>query len=129
MTRSVFVNLPVSSVSNVRAFFSGLGFSFNEEFSNEQALCMVLSETGFVMLLDTAFFATFTPKPVANAHEGTQVLVCVSCSSREEVDQLVAKAVASGGAIVRPPQDYGFMYSHAFSDPDGHIWELVHMTR
>ena len=80
------------------------------------------------MLLAEAFFKTFTNKPIAKANEVTDVLNCLSCESRQEVDDLVAKALAAGGKVPRPVQDHGFMYAHGFEDLDGHIWELVYMT-
>jgi predicted lactoylglutathione lyase len=127
MSTQIFVNLPVKNVERTRAFYSALGYQFNPQFSNESALCMVVSDTIFVMLLAEPFFQTFTAKPIANAHESTEVLVCLSCASRAEVDGLVAKAVAAGGRTPRAAQDHGFMYGHGFEDPDGHIWELVFM--
>ena len=127
MARKIFVNLPIRDMARSRAFFEGLGFAFNPQFSNEQGACMVISEDGYVMLLVHPFFQTFTPRRIADARETTEVLVCLSCKSRAEVDDLVRKAVAAGGRIARPPQDHGFMYSQAFEDLDGHIWELVWM--
>jgi predicted lactoylglutathione lyase len=88
---------------------------------------MIVEDNISVMLLAEPFFKTFTSKPVADAKKSTEVLVCLSCGSKDEVDGLVAKASANGGKTVREPQDHGFMYQHAFEDPDGHIWELVHM--
>lgn len=123
----IFVNLPVKDIARTRAFFNSLGYAFNEQFCSEQALCMVVSDTIFVMLLQEQYFQTFTKKPVADATRGTEVLVCLSCTSRAEVDALVAKAVAAGGKTPNDPQDHGFMYAHSFEDLDGHGWELVHM--
>lgn len=125
--QQIFVNLPITDVARSRAFFASLGYTFNEQFSNEQAFCMVISETIYVMMLVEPFFQTFTKKPVANAFERTEVLTCLSCSSRAEVDELVAKAVAAGGKTPVPPQDLGFMYSHGYEDLDGHQWELMYM--
>jgi predicted lactoylglutathione lyase len=88
---------------------------------------MVVSDTIYVMLLVESFFQSFTNKPIADATKTTEVLICLSCNSRAEVDGLVAKAVAAGGKTPRPPQDHGFMYGHAFEDLDGHIWELMYM--
>ena len=88
---------------------------------------LVIGENIFAMLIVEALFKTFTVKPVADAQQGTEVLVCLSCESRAEVDELVAKAIAAGGLAPRPPQDHGSMYTHGFDDPDGHIWELTHM--
>ncbi|HEY0844914.1 MAG TPA: VOC family protein [Noviherbaspirillum sp.] len=128
MNKQIFVNLPVSNLERSKAFFGSLGFSFNPEYTNEQAACMVVSDDIYVMLLVRDFFQTFTPKPVADASKSTEVLVSLSCESREKVDELVATAVAAGGAVPRESQDHGFMYQHGFEDPDGHLWELVHMV-
>lgn len=123
----IFVNLPVSDVQRARNFYTGLGFTINEQFSNEQAACVVISESIYVMVLHTDFFATFTDKPICDAREQTEVLLCLSRTSREDTDALVAKAIAAGGSAHRPAQDHGFMYQHSFQDPDGHVWELVFM--
>jgi uncharacterized protein len=127
MHKQIFVNLPVKNVERTKAFFSSLGFGFNPDFSNEQALSMVIGENIFAMLLAEPFFQGFTKKPLADATKTTEVIVCLSCESRAEVDQLVAKAVAAGGTSPNPPQDHGFMYGHGFTDLDGHVWELVYM--
>lgn len=127
MARKIFVNLPIRDMARSHAFFEALGFSFNPQFTNEQGACMVVGEDIFVMLLVEPFFRTFTRKPVANARETTEVLVCLSCDSREEVDALVKKALAAGGTAPNAPQDHGFMYGHGFEDLDGHVWELVWM--
>ncbi|HSC80741.1 MAG TPA: VOC family protein [Chitinolyticbacter sp.] len=127
MSRQIFVNLPVRDLPRTQSFFAALGFSYNPQFTNEQAACMVISDDIYVMLLVEDFFKTFISKPLVDAREATEVLVCLSCDSRAEVDSFVAKALAAGGKIPRPPQDYGFMYSHAFEDLDGHIWELAYM--
>jgi uncharacterized protein len=128
MNRQIFVNLPVKDLPRAKEFFLSLGFSFNAQFTNDQAACMVVSETIYVMLLREEFFTTFTHKPIADAGKSTEVIVCLSCNSRAEVDDLVAKALAAGGSTPRQPQDHGFMYAHGFEDPDGHIWELVWMN-
>jgi predicted lactoylglutathione lyase len=127
MARQIFVNLPVRDMERSKAFFSKLGFAFNPQFTNEQGACMVISDTIYAMLLVEPFFRTFTDRPVADATKSTEVLVCLSCESRAEVDELVRKAVAAGGSAHRQPQDHGFMYGHGFHDPDGHIWELMYM--
>lgn len=127
MQQMIFVNLPVSDVQRARKFYTGLGFSINEQFSNDEAACVVISDTIYVMVLHTDYFATFTGKPVSDAHKQTEVLLCLSTTSREETDALVAKAVASGGSAPRPAKDLGFMYGHGFEDPDGHVWELAFM--
>lgn len=128
MARQIYVNLPVKDLERSKAFFAHLGFSFNPQYSNEVAACMVVADDIFVMLLGEPFFATFTTKPICDARSSTEVLVCLSCASRAEVDDLVARALAAGGTAPRRPQDHGFMYGHGFEDPDGHIWELVYMV-
>jgi uncharacterized protein len=128
MSRKIFVNLPIKNMERSQAFFKSLGFSFNPQFTNEQGACMVISDDIFVMLLVEPFFQTFTRKPIADATRSTEVLVCLSCDSRAEVDSLVKKALAAGATSPNPPQDHGFMYGHGFTDLDGHIWELAYMA-
>jgi len=127
MARKIFVNLPIRDMERARAFFGALGFSFNPQFTNDQGACMVVAEDIFVMLLVEPFFQGFTKKRIADAKVSTEVLVCLSCESRAEVDDLVKKALAAGGTAPNAPQDHGFMYGHGFEDPDGHLWELVWM--
>jgi len=123
----IFVNLPVKSLKRSVEFFTNLGFSFNPQFTDDTATCMIVSEDIFVMLLTEAKFKTFTPKEICDTTKSTEVLVCLSIESRENVDAMVRKAVAAGGMTYNEPQDHGFMYAHGFQDPDGHIWELVYM--
>ena len=109
MARKIFVNLPVKDMERSQAFFRALGFSFNPQFTNEQGACMVISEDIYAMLLVEPFFQTFTKKPVADARQATEVLVCLSCESREEVDDLVRKALASGMCTTEAFQKYGIL--------------------
>ncbi len=127
MTTKIFVNLPVKDLPRSRSFFESLGYSFNPQFSNDQGACLVISDTIYAMLLTEPFFQTFTKKPISDAKKSTEVLICLSCESKAEVDTLVAKALAGGGAAPNAKQDYGFMYSHGFEDLDGHVWELMYM--
>jgi predicted lactoylglutathione lyase len=127
MSRQIYVNLPIKNMERSQAFFRSLGFAFNPQFTNEQGACMVVAEGIYVMLLVEPFFQTFIKKPVADATKVTEVLICLSCESRAEVDALVAKALAAGGSAPNAPQDHGFMYGHGFTDLDGHIWELAYM--
>jgi predicted lactoylglutathione lyase len=124
----IFVNLPVKDLKRSVAFFTSLGYSFNPQFTDENATCMILGENLFVMLLVEKFFSGFTNKAITDTGKSTEVLTCVSCASREEVDLLVAKARAAGGSVPRQAQDHGFMYSHGYEDLDGHTWELVYMS-
>jgi len=129
VNKQIFVNLPVTDLNKSKAFFAALGYTFNPQFTDDNAACMIISEDRiYAMLLMRDFFKTFTSKHIADAREVTEVLTCLSCESRQEVDEQVAKAVAAGGKAHRAPQDYGFMYSHGFEDLDGHIWELAYMS-
>jgi predicted lactoylglutathione lyase len=127
VAKKIFVNLPVNDLKLSMAFFSKLGFTFNQQFTDATAACMVISEDIYAMLLTQNKFKAFTPKQICDATKATEVLVCLSAASREEVDQLVRKAVDAGGTTYKEPQDYGFMYGHGFQDLDGHIWELAYM--
>ena len=127
MARKIFVNLPVKDLKQSIAFFGKLGFTFNSQFTDETGACMVVSDDIYAMLLTENKFKSFTPKQLCDATKSTEVLVCLSTDSRQEVDQLVRKAVAAGGTTYNEPQDYGFMYGHGFQDLDGHIWELAYM--
>jgi predicted lactoylglutathione lyase len=127
MATKIFVNLPVKNLSQSVEFFTKLGFSFDAQFTDETATCMIVSDDIFVMLLTHDKFKTFTPKAICDATKSTEVLVCLSSESREKVDDMVRKAVAAGGTTYNDPQDHGFMYGHGFQDVDGHIWELTHM--
>ncbi|HSW17812.1 MAG TPA: VOC family protein [Ramlibacter sp.] len=127
MKRQIFVNLPIKDMARSQQFFRSLGFSFNPQFTNDKGACMVVSDDIFVMLLVEPFFQTFTKKPVADATRSTEVLICLSCASRADVDETVAKALNAGGTAPIDKQDHGFMYAHGFTDLDGHGWELVYM--
>jgi predicted lactoylglutathione lyase len=127
MPTKIFVNLPVRDLNKSIEFFTQLGYKFNPQFTDETATCMIVAGDIFVMLLTHAKFQEFTPKPICDATKSTEVLVCLSCDSKEAVDDLVKKAIAAGGKTHAEPKDYGFMYQHGYMDLDGHIWELIHM--
>lgn len=127
MPRSIFVNLPVADLPRSRAFFSDLGFSFNEQFSDDNAACLVIDENIFAMLITRPYFQTFTPKAIADATQSTEVLVALSAESRAAVDAFADGAIAGGGREVRPASDAGWMYQRAVEDLDGHIWESAWM--
>jgi predicted lactoylglutathione lyase len=129
MKNQIFINLPVRDLDKSRAFFSSLGFSFNPQFSGENAACMVIADGSIqVMLMPEAFFKSLIDKPVVQAKEANEVIVCLCCDSPEELDSLIAKAVAAGGRTPHPPEDHGFMYTQGFEDIDGHLWNLVWMA-
>lgn len=127
MSRKVFINLPVADLRRSVDFFTALGYQFNPQFTDEKATCMIVSDDIYVMLLVESFFKTFTPKPVADAKQTTEVLVCLSLDSRAEVEDIVRKAVAAGAKTPMPAQDHGFMFQHGFEDLDGHQWEYAYM--
>lgn len=127
MSKLIFVNLPVADLDAAKAFYAAIGFTNNPQFTDETAACMVLSDVIHVMLLTHDKFTQFTPKRIADAHATSEVLICISEDSREGVDAITDKALAAGGKEARERQDYGFMYSRSFEDPDGHIWEPMWM--
>ena len=127
MSRMIFVNLPVQDLNRSVAFFRGLGFTFDERFTDGNATCMVVSDQACVMLLVRPFFATFTTKDVADAAASTEAILALSARSREEVDTLVDRALELGGTVATQPSDEGFMYGRSFYDPDGHAWEVMWM--
>jgi len=127
MAKQLFVNLPVKDLNRTIEFFTKLGFTFNPQFTDETATCMVVSEDIYVMLLTHEKFKVFTPKEISDATRFTEVLISLTCDSRSEVDRLVSLAVEAGGSTYNEPQDHGFMYSHGFQDLDGHIWEVFIM--
>lgn len=127
MNQQIYVNLPVRDLPASRKFFDALGYSFNPDFSNDKGACMIVSEDIYVMLLTEEFFATFTKKPVADAHKSTEMLICLSAKSRADVDATIDKVSKAGGSITGEPQDYGFMYGRGFADLDGHQWEVMYM--
>ncbi|WP_394848738.1 VOC family protein [Pendulispora brunnea] len=123
MATQIFVNLPVKDLKRSVEFFTKLGYSFNPQFTDENATCMLIGDNIYVMLLVEKFFQTFIDKPIADAKKGSEALVALSHDSRESVNALVEKALAAGGRRYKEPDDKGFMYGWGFEDPDGHIWE------
>ncbi|MBP1136750.1 putative lactoylglutathione lyase [Arthrobacter sp. PvP023] len=127
MAKQLFLNLPVKDLNKSVEFFTALGFSFNPDFTDENATSMIINDNAFVMLLVEGYFKTFTSKPVADARSATEAIVSFSVESREAVDELVRSALTAGGTPSEEAQDYGFMYTHSFQDPDGHLWEVFWM--
>ena len=125
--RKIFVNLPVKDLEKSMTFFKALGFTFNAQFTDETAACMVISDDIFAMLLTHDKFKQFTPKAIADASLTSEVLTALSADSKDEVNKMVDAALKAGGQKLREPQDYGFMYERSFQDPDGHIWEIIWM--
>jgi predicted lactoylglutathione lyase len=125
--RKIFVNLPVKDLEKSMTFFKALGFTFNAQFTDETAACMVISDDIFAMLLTHDKFKQFTPKAIADASLTSEVLTAISAESKDEVNKMVDAALKAGGQKLREPQDHGFMYERSFQDPDGHIWEIMWM--
>jgi len=126
MKKQIILNLPVKDLDKSKSFFSALGFTFDSRFSGENAAFMnIVDGTIQAMLTTVPFFKSLIDKPVANPKEANEVVICLSCESREEVDSLIAKARAAGGRIPHPPEDHGFMYDQGFEDIDGRLWNLV----
>ena len=127
MNTKIFVNLPIKDLNKSVAFFTKLGFSFNPQFTDENATCMIIGEDIFIMLLVEKFFKSFTKKDVCDTSKNTEAIVALSVESREKVDQMIEKAKEAGGSEPREKQDHGWMYGRSFEDIDGHLWEVFFM--
>lgn len=127
MATKIFVNLPVKDLKKSINFFTQLGFSFNPQFTDEQATCMIIGENIFAMLLVEERFKDFTKKPISDARKSTEVLLALDAASRANVDTMIGNAVKAGGLTYADPQDHGWMYGHSFADLDGHQWEILYM--
>lgn len=128
MSRMIFINIPVIDLARSTAFYEAVGAVKNPQFSDDTGACVVFSDTIHVMLLTHGKFSSFTPKPIPDAHRTAQMLLCLSADSRDDVDQMVARASHGGGkGDPCAVQDHGVMYGRSFEDPDGHIWEVMWM--
>jgi len=128
MAKQIFVNLPVKDLNKSIEFFTKLGFTFNPQFTDENATCMIIGENIYAMLLVEKFFRGFIPgKNIADTRDNIEVITAISVESREEVDEMIENVTEAGGEEYRKASDYGWMYSRAFLDLDGHIWEVVYM--
>jgi predicted lactoylglutathione lyase len=127
MPTQIFVNLPVRDLEASKAFFRLLGYDTHPQFTDQQAACLVISDTIHVMLLVEPFFQGFTRKAICDARTHAEVILCLSADSRTDVDAVLARALAAGASEPIAAKDYGFMYQRGFQDLDGHLWEFVHM--
>ena len=127
MAKKIFVNLPVKDLNRSMEFFKKMGYEFNPQFTDETGACMVISEDIYTMLLTNDKFKQFTPKEIADASTSTEVITCLSCDSKDELNELMEKAISAGASENGEPIDYGFMFQRSYSDLDGHIWELIWM--
>jgi predicted lactoylglutathione lyase len=126
MNKQIIFNLAVQDLDKSRAFFTALGFTFNPQYSSDSAAFMnIVDGSIHAMLMTEPFFQSLIDKPLVDARAANEVIICLSCESREEVDSLIARAVAAGGRTPHPPEDHGFMYDQGFEDLDGHLWNLV----
>jgi uncharacterized protein len=128
MATKIFVNLPVKDLNRTVQFFTKLGFTFNPQFTDENATCMIIGEDIYVMLLIERFFKTFTKKEICDVAKDAEVIVALSAESREKVDQIMNRVLEAGGKESRDPQDHGWMYGRNFQDIDGHLWEIIYMN-
>lgn len=129
MPQLIFVNHSVKDLTKSMAFFEHLGWSFNPQFTDENAACLVISDTIFAMLLTEPYFKTFTKKPISNAQTSTETILALSVESREEVDRLTNAAFEAGAKVSREKEDHGWMYAWGFEDLDGHLWEVIYMDQ
>ena len=127
MSTKIFVNLPVKDLNKSIEFFTKLGYTFNAQFTDKTATCMIISESIYAMLLTHKKFMDFTSKTIIDAHNNIEVMNAFSVDTREEVDAMMEKALAAGATENNQAQDHGFMYSRSFSDLDGHVWEMFWM--
>lgn len=128
MATNIFVNLPIKDLEKSKEFFSKLGYSFNQQFTDEKAGCLVISENIYAMLITEPFFKSFIPnKEIPDTSKTKEVLLALSADSRQQVDDMADKAIAAGGKNFRNPEDHGFMYARSFEDLDGHVWEVFWM--
>ena len=127
MTTQIFVNLPVKDLSRTVEFFKMLGFTFNPQFTDENATCMIINDNIFVMLLVEKFFKTFPQKEICDTTKDTEMIIALSTESREKVDEMMQNVLEAGGKESREPQDHGWMYGRSFQDINGHLWEIIYM--
>jgi uncharacterized protein len=127
MARMIFPNLAVENLDRSVVFFTKLGFTFDERFTDETATAMIVNDGASVMLLVKDRFADFTKKQIVDPRTHTEAIIALSAESREDVDDFADKALAAGGSPSNEPMEMGFMYGRSFQDPDGHLWEIFWM--
>ena len=120
----IYVNLPVKDIQKTKEFWTKVGFSINEQITDEKAVCVMMNDNIQIMFLQEEYFQTFSERPVPKG-DTTQVLVAIGLDSREEVDQVVNTAVANGAYQHEEAQDHGWMYQNSFWDINGHGWNVI----
>lgn len=123
----IFLNLPVKDVQKSTDFFKALGFAMNPQFSDENTSCIIIGDNIFALIMSEDRFKDFTDKEIVDTSTSAEVILALSAKSRDQVDEIINKALAAGGKKYNDPQDYGFMYQWSFQDLDGHLWEIVYM--
>lgn len=123
----IFVNLPVKDLERSRAFFEEIGFEFEEEMTDQQAACMIIGPTTYVMLLTEAYFKSFSKREIADTAHSAEVITAISATSKADVDELVSNAFQAGGQKASDKIDDEAMYVWSFKDLDGHMWEVLYM--
>ena len=126
-SREIYVNVSVRDLEKSKEFFTTLGFTFNPQFTDQNAACMIINDKAYMMLLSEPFFRGFTKLEPCDTSRQTEAMLAISCESRAEVDQLVRKAIDAGGRHAMDPMDHGWMYGWSFYDLDGHHWEVLWM--
>ncbi|WP_175639044.1 VOC family protein [Metabacillus schmidteae] len=126
-SKNIFINLPVKDVKKATNFFCSLGFEFNAQFTTDDTASMIINDNIFALIMTENRFKEFSKKEIVDTSTSAEAILCLSADSRDQVDELVNKAIASGGKILNDPQDHGFMYGWGFQDLDGHIWEVVYI--
>jgi predicted lactoylglutathione lyase len=125
MTKSMFVNLPVTDLERSKEFYTALGFTLNPGFTDHNAACFVVEEDhNFFMLLTREYFQTFTDLPLGDNAKSPATSTAIFLDSRDAVDTAAETGIAAGGAEPRPASDYGFMYQRGITDPDGNVLEF-----
>ena len=127
MSKNIFINLAVKDLNKTINFFSKLGFTFNPQFTDDNATCMIIDDNIFCMLIKEEFFRKFTVKEICDTSKFVETLIAITVESKDKVNELVDLAVKSGAVEPLPPQDHGFMFQRCFHDLDGHIWEIFYM--
>ncbi|HSC39340.1 MAG TPA: VOC family protein [Chitinophagaceae bacterium] len=127
MATKMFLNLPVKNLPKSIAFFTRLGFTFNAQFTDDKATCMIIGEDIFVMLLVEPFFLGFTKKQICDTAKSNEAIIGLSADSKAKTDEMADKAIKAGATAIGEPNDQGFMYSRSFHDLDGHFWEVFYM--
>jgi len=127
MSTKIFINLPVKDLNKSIDFFTKLGYTFDPQFTDENATCMIISDEIYAMLLVEKFFMSFTKKEICDTSKSAETILALSVNSRKEVDEMIRKAIKAGATTPNPPQDHGWMYGHGYQDLDGHLWEVFFM--